>query len=240
MAFLIPRNLFDNKLGTFAKELKFINSLIRDISEAKTGQTESVELLELSSSVPAVAVASKGVVVEAIAKIVNKFLEAWKTIEQIRKIRAELEKIGMSGTALDELTDRVETTVDEVVEESTTTLLMDYQDDGKGRKNELSNAVTQDIRRLFGQIERGLAVEFHAQAQQNDPDEANRKALEGVSALGREMRFPAVTDAPLLLTDGAVVDGPVESVKVVQRTTTRRSTRKETRREVKPEPQDKS
>jgi len=234
MAFLIPRDLFDNELGTFAKELTFINSLIRDVSEGRTGEAESVELQELSSSVPTVALAAKGVVVEAIAVIVNKFLEAWKKIEEIREIRERLAKIGMKGTALDELTAQVATTVEEVVEESTTTVLMEYNGDG-GRKNELTIALTQDMHRLFGQIERGLAVEFHAEPKQGEQDEANRKALEAVSALSKQMRFPQIANEPLLLTNGEVVEGPVEGVRIFKRTTVRKSIKKETQKQTKPE-----
>ena len=47
--------------------------------------------------------------------------------------------MGMKGTTLDELTGQISTTVEEVVEESTSTLLMKYKGD-PGRKNELSNA----------------------------------------------------------------------------------------------------
>ena len=69
MAFLIPRNLFDDELGTFAKELNFINSLIRHVSEARTGQAEPVKLEELSSSVPTVALAAAGVVVAGVGRM---------------------------------------------------------------------------------------------------------------------------------------------------------------------------
>ena len=170
VAFLIPRDLFNNQVGTFAKELVFINLLIRDCSEATTGKVESVDLKELSSSVPTVALAASARVVLALAKILNKFLDAWKRIEEIREVRGRLTKMGLKGVALEELTGQISTTVEEVVEESTSTLLIEYNGDS-GRKNELSNALTQDMRRLFGQIERGLKIELHAEAKADEQDE---------------------------------------------------------------------
>jgi hypothetical protein len=237
MTFLIPRNLFDNELGTFAKELIFINSLIRDVSEAKTGEAHPVELEELFSSVPAVGLAAKGVVVEAVAAILNKFLDVWKKIEEIREIRQRLAKIGMKGTALDELTEQVENMVEEVVQESTTEVLMEYSGDA-GRKNELTNALAQDIHRLFGQVERGLTVEVRAEPTQGEQDEANRKTLERISALSRQMRFPEVLDQPLLLSNGEVVEGPAETMRVFKKTTVRKTTKKEMPRPGQPEAQE--
>ena len=43
MAFLIPRDLFKNHLGSFAKELSFINKLTLDFGEAVTGEVAPVE-----------------------------------------------------------------------------------------------------------------------------------------------------------------------------------------------------
>jgi hypothetical protein len=234
VAFLIPRDIFENQLGTFAKELTFINSLIRDVSEAKTGHADVIEVKELSSSVPTVALAARVNVVEAIAGIVNKFLDAWKKIEEIRDIRQRLAKVGMKRAALEEeLDEQITTTIEEVVEESTTTLLVGYQGDS-GRRNELSTALTREMTRLFGQIERGLTLEFHAEPEEDG--EAEKGAVESLSALNREIRFPAIENQPLLLTNGEVVEGPIERVKVFTRTTTRKTTKKETHKEPNPEP----
>jgi hypothetical protein len=234
MAFQIPRDLFDNELGPFAKELSFINSLIGHVTEARTGQFEPVQLEELSSSEPSVVLAAAAIVVGAIAEVVNKFLDGWKKIEEIREIRQRLAKTGMKGTALDELTGEIERTVEEVVEESTTTILLDYKGDG-GRKHELSNALANDMRRLFGQIERGLTVEFRAEPNEKEEDETNRKALEAVSALSRKLTFPGASNEPLLLTNGEVVEGPEGGTKIFKKTTSHKSTKKETHSRTKPD-----
>jgi hypothetical protein len=54
VAFLIPRELFKNHLGDFAKELSFINRLIQHVTEGVTGHSAPVPLEGLSSSIPTI------------------------------------------------------------------------------------------------------------------------------------------------------------------------------------------
>lgn len=234
VAFLIPRELFKNHLEEFAKELKFINRLISDFSEAMTGHAESAELQGLSSSDPTVALAASVFVIEKIAIIVNKFLEAWEKIRKIRTIRGELTEMGMKGKAVEELTEQITTTVNEVVEESTEIVLVNYKENVANRKNELGNALRQDMRRLFGQIERGLTVEFRAEPKGADEDQANKEASETLVNLSRKIQFPVIANEPMLLAPGEILEGTLESVKVSKKTTTRKTTtKKETPKEAK-------
>lgn len=222
LAFLIPRDIFDNKLAQFAKELTFISRLLQDFSEAITGEAEAVQLEQLSSSVPTVALAASVPVIGAVSCVVNKFLDAWEKIEKIRKIRAEITEIGMGGMAADELTERITTTVDEVVEEATQTVLLKYSG-SPGRKNELANAISQDTRRLFGQIERGLTVEFRAEPKKGaDPE--TQKALADISKLARVMQFPEIVPEPMLLKSGEILEGEIQAVKRSKNTTTHKTT----------------
>src|SRR5271157_371209 len=119
--------------------------------------------------------------------------------------------MGMKRAALEELTEDITTTVDEVVEESTETVLVNYGGHAD-RKNELSNAIRQDTRRLFGQIERGLTVEFRARPKGDDDDE-NKKALENIANLGRQMQFPSIAKEPMLLGNGEILEGELQAVK---------------------------
>lgn len=222
LAFLIPRDIFDNKLAQFAKELSFISRLLQHFSEALTGEATQVELEQLSSSVPTVALAASVPVIGTLAWIVNKFLEAWEKVEKIRKIRAEITEMGMKGAALDELSEQITVTVDQVVEEATTLVLAKYQGSNE-RKHELENAVRQDTHRLFGQIERGLTVEFRAEPKKDASAEA-QKALTDISNLARTMQFPEVAQQPMLLKGEEIVEGDTYTAKHSKKTTTRKTT----------------
>jgi hypothetical protein len=222
LSFLIPRDIFDNQLSQFAKELTFISRLLQSFSEALTGEAEQVELEQLSSSTPTVALVASVPVIGALAFVVNKFLEAWEKIEKIRRIRAEVAEMGLKGAAIDEFTERIATTVEEVVEEATEVVLVKYSGLPE-RKNELANAIRQDTRRLFGQIERGLTVEFRAEPQENGNDK-EQKALKDISDLARVMHFPEIAQEPMLLKGGEILEGEIQAVKLSKKTTTHKTT----------------
>lgn len=235
IAFLVPRDLFDNHLAEFAKELSFINRLIQHVGEGITGEPEPVELKTLSSSIPTITLGASLPVIETLATIVNKFLEAWERIKKIRKIRDELTEIGMKGKAVEELTEQVTTTVEEIVEESTQLVLANYNGHDQGRKNELQNAVGTEVRRLFGQIERGLTAEFRAEPKA-EAGEEDRKALDKIVELSSQMKFPPAADEPLLLGSVEILEGEIHR-KITKRTSTQKTTttQKEVHNDAKPD-----
>lgn len=222
VAFLIPREMFDNKLGAFAKELTFINRLVEHYTEAITGTAEPAVLEQLSSSIPTVALFANLTVIGTIAAVVNKFLTAWEKIEKIRKMRGELKEMGMKGQALEELTQSIETTVEEVLEESTQLVLVQYHGTDAGRRNELESAIRQDTKRLFGQIERGLSIEFRANKEGTGED--SQRALTGIDNLAKVIKFPQIAKEPMLLDTAEVIEGELQTIKHTKKTTTTQKT----------------
>jgi hypothetical protein len=230
VTFLIPRTIFDNRLGSFAKELTFISRLLEHTTEAVTGEMQPVELEQLASSIPTVSLLANPLVLSLLATVVNKFLEAWERIEKIRRIRKELKEMGIEGAPVDVLTEQITTTVEEVVEESTQMIVVNSPTED-GRKHELENALRQDTRRLFGQIERGLMVEFRTQPG-GKPEDAD--ASKAITNLSKTMRFPEVAKEPLLLENGQIIEGEIQ-VKRSKKTTTKTTTSKKEPREPKAE-----
>lgn len=205
LAFVIPRELFDNELESFAKELKFISHLIQHFGEAVTGELEPVFLEGSSSSIPTVTIAADAKVTASIATIVDKFLESWEKAEKVRRIRQELIEMGLKKQTFDDLTHQITTSVDEIVEESVHIVMSNYSRDPV-RKHQLDAALRQDTRRLFGQIERGLTIQFRAKPSTN-ADEADKAALETVDHISRRLQYPPVATEPMLLTRGQVLEG---------------------------------
>jgi hypothetical protein len=224
VAFLIPRDIFDNELGSFAKELSFISRLVQDFTEAQTGQPEPVELEQLSSSIPTVALIAALPALQVLGAVINKYLEAWERIEKIRIMRTQLAEIRLKKghTALEELTEEITTTVNEVVEESTELVMQNY----KGNRGDLANAIRSDTRRLFGQIERGLTVEFRAQPKGSDGD--TQQMLQQIAAVGSKLKFPQTTNDPLLLKAGEVLEDVGANDEEVARHTKKTTTQKTT------------
>jgi hypothetical protein len=139
--------------------------------------------------------------------------------------------VGATETAAEEMNERVTTTIEEIVEESTNLVLAGYKGDD-GRKNELKSAVSTDVRRLFGQIERGLTVEFRAEPKPNeDGDEA--KALGNIVELSRDMKFPPPAKEPLLLMEAEILEGELHkrTYKKTTTTTTKTTSKKDSKKD---------
>lgn len=231
--FLIPREIFGNDLGSFAKELSFICRLLQDFTKARTGKVEPVTLGQLSSSVPAVTLAADPAVLSQLGAVISKFLGAWDKVEKIRQMREQLAEMGLEGIALQELTGQITSTVNEAVEQSTQLVIANYNGD---RKRELENAIRVDTRRLFGQIERGLTVEFRAEPKPG-ADEPKQKSLKQIASLAKELKFPQAAKEPLVLKGGEVLEDESGAARRTRRTTGRKTTtpRKQSQDETKDE-----
>jgi len=205
MAFMIPRGIFSNELGGFAKELAFINRLALHVSEAINAEAQSVELGRLSSSDPTVTLAAAIGAMTLIGEAVNKFLDVWKKVEEIRDIRQKLAKLGIRDkTNLNALNEEITSTVNEVVEESTT-LIMSQSQLEQGRRNELDGLIRKDLFRLFGQVERGLVVEVRVSPPAGS-DGTSDPNFDRLKVLSQTMRFPPMTHEPVLVTSGDLID----------------------------------
>jgi hypothetical protein len=223
VSFAIPGELFENNLGSFAKELIFIDRLMRDLGEALTGNSEAIRLESLYSSTPTVAVTAGIKVIASLADLVGKFLTAWDKVVKYREARETLTKLGLSSKAIEEVSDEINTTIEEVVDESVEFILAGYSAD-VGRKNELSNALTQDTRRLFGQIERGLTIQFRAEPKK-DADDDDAAALSTIHEAAQKISYPPIQSEPMLLANGVIVEGNVPIFKYIKKTTSKKTIR---------------
>jgi hypothetical protein len=129
---------------------------------------------------------------------------------------------------------KITTTVDEVVEESTEIVIANYAGDG-GRKR-IETALKQDAGRLFGQIERGLTVKFRAETK-SGADAKTEKTLEMITNLNKEMQFPQIAREPILLESGEILEGELRTVKHSKKTTMHKTStsKKETQKDGKSE-----
>jgi hypothetical protein len=214
VSFLIPRELFKNELESFSKELRFISKLFADYSEALTNSRDNVQLETLSSSVPTVVLVAALPVLAYLGDVVNKFLDAWKKVEEIREVRARVAALGIKGAAYNEFTKEITSTIERVVDEVVQNTIARYTGED-GRRNELTTAIKQDTKRLYAQIEQGLTIHFRASADSNKSAE-EQSELVTLSGLGRTMEFPKTTDQPLLLSPGELLDDDADASSAVE------------------------
>jgi hypothetical protein len=206
ISFLVPRQLFGNRLDEFTKELRFINLLIEHFSEAITGTPESPQLETLASSDPTVILNTAISVIGTLASAVAAFLAAWEKIDKMRRMRTELAEMAVSAKALDELTERVNSNIESVVEEVAAKAIAASPLSDTGRKTELHAFIRNDLRKLYIQIERGLVVEFRVDPAQ-EPDEPQAQTdFKSIESISNTIRFPKALEQPMLLSDGDILD----------------------------------
>ncbi len=117
-----------------------------------------------------------------------------------------MRKLGVTGKAFNEFTEKITATVKEVVEAETQLLANKYLRD-EGRTNELVIALNNNFHRLFAQIERGLVIEIRSEPPAGtDGDHDGKATLIGLRTLSQTLRFPPPSSEPLLLVANTETD----------------------------------
>jgi len=92
---VLPKQIFDGQLGKMAKELDFLNRLLRHVSEAVTGQVEPIIVEEISSSEPTFALLGTIGLILAVGKIINTYLDAATKAVKLRALVVESRNAGV-------------------------------------------------------------------------------------------------------------------------------------------------
>ena len=200
-AFTLPRSLFSNELGGLIDELKVVRRIIRALAEAATGSVERIEIGTISTTSPEFFFALNALTVAMIGRAVTWSLDTWKQIEDIRKIRADLRKVGLDEVAgltevLDgQITKKINEAVDQKIND-----IIGVQDGVAGRKEEQRTDLIWALNALLQRIERGMTVKVNAIAPSNNEgvDERTQRAFREISNLPNQLTFPTPTTQPVL------------------------------------------
>lgn len=211
IAFTIPRDLFGNKFDEFISELKELRFIIRAFSEATTGHVESYELRQLSTSDPVVELGMNVATIVALGGTVTWILNRWKTVEEIREIRARTKaiKVSKEQEILKSLDDSVEDEITRSINAKVEELLKNSVH--STRRPELCTHLEHAIRSLFARIERGMTVEIRflpaskseSAAEETRSDGQNGDSMvdpvkRAVDDISRELVFPPPQSEPLI------------------------------------------
>ena len=92
---LVPRNFVNNQLGTFGDELKELNKIFGVFLELATGSRPGFAIKTISSSELTVFLEAASAVGACIALGLERVLELYKKLLEIRRIQAELSSLGL-------------------------------------------------------------------------------------------------------------------------------------------------
>lgn len=204
---LIPRAYVKNRLEEFGAEIEELNKIFGVFQELATGQRESPTIRGISSSDLVVFLEASALVAALIAATLERIVELYKKLLEIRKLHGELAKAGVPQENLKGVEDFANKFMDEGIESAATEILGGYQGRGdKGRSHELSIEFRSSMKKLANRIDRGFNLSIRA-SEEPIPDPKKKEELAShldvVKAKERLMSFVKVAGPPILSLNAA-------------------------------------
>ena len=174
LSILIPRIAVQNNIKKFGKELEDISFIFSTFSEITTGERDTFQIKTISSTDLMVILAAIPPVAACIAHVVEKLINIYKSLLEIKKLKGDLEEQGLSKTNLKGITSHAESLMSNGIEDLTNEIILEYSDGSdESRTNELSNAVRISLNKLANRIDQGFNIEVRARALEEPTDGDN-------------------------------------------------------------------
>lgn len=200
---LLPRDLFDNELGGLVKELHTVNRIIRAFSEVAVGGPEPVEVHQISTSDPIFFFGLDPTTIALLAGAVTWALNSWKNVEEIRKIRAETQKVKSFTTEeIENIFDsKIQKEIRIAIDQKVNELIP--AKDGAGRHHEQRNDMAWALESILGRVERGMTVELRflppPAPKDGEPVAAEKTAsFDELKRIVPQLQFPQADKSPVL------------------------------------------
>lgn len=206
---LIPRDFVDNELGDFANELKEINRIFGVFSEISTGSRPGFKIKTISSSELTVFLDAAPVVAACIAHGIERVVELYKKLLEIRKLQAELSKQGVPKKDLKGVEDHAKSVMEKGIETVIKELMKEFKSTVEsGRKNELTIELRLALNKLSNRVDSGFNFEVRMQAPDDIDDgdqkedqamqEMDRKFYDDISSAAKNLQFLKLEGDPIL------------------------------------------
>lgn len=202
VGFLVPRAIFGNEFSGLIQEFGFIKRFVALLAEASGEADTRLELVSLSTTDPMVVIGVATGIATAIGGAATWALSSWKTVEEIREIRARTRQL--ASFSEDEVErifgDKIRQEISAKIDEEALRLIGGMRADG--RRNEVKNGLELHLREFLARVERGMTVEIKLIAGAEKEVEELDEASATVSAYAHSLRFPAPTGEPVLSLSG--------------------------------------
>lgn len=197
---LIPRDYIKNDLGKFGEEIKELTFIFNNYSELITGKKESFQIRNLSTSDPLITVATITAIAAGVAKTVGWLIDNYKKLLEIKKLKAELKKQGLSEENLQGISDHSNGFMEKAIEEIIAKIAKEYNGNGdKNRKNELLNGVRISLNKIANRIDRGFNFEVRIEPiKSEEEDKKETKEIKEIKAASKNLQFMKLSGQPIL------------------------------------------
>jgi prefoldin subunit 5 len=202
IGFRIPRDIFGNELDGWIDELRVIRRVMRAFSELATGKSEDLQIGEISTTDPIIFLAAAAPTIALLGGAVSWSIDQWKKVEEVRKLRAETQKISdQSGGALDALVadfdQRITSMIDTSIEAHAKALVQPGEVAGRG--HEQVNDITYALRALTARVERGMTIELRFLPPAPDANGEVPQAYVDIEKIVPTLAFPPTAGDPVIL-----------------------------------------
>ena len=152
------------------------------LEELASGERDTFEIKTISSSDLMVFLAAIPPVAACVAYATEHIVNLYKTLLEIKKLKAGLKKQGLKDEAMTGITEYATSVMSNGIEKLTIEIVDGYYEGNDGnRKNELTNAVRISLNRLANRIDQGFNIEVRAEPpeepeEEDGEDEEQKKA----------------------------------------------------------------
>lgn len=204
---VVPRTYVDNNLKDFGKELERFNSILEVFAELATGSRPGFKVRSISSSDLSVFLDMAPEIGACVAIAVERIVELYKKLLEIRKLRHEMKQNGVPEKELKGVERHANKQMDDGIDELVDDLLERYYSKkDHGRKNELKTALKKACHNIAARVDRGFNIEIrvepfdHDDEQENDEDQTPEAEthIQTILDASKHLQFMKLEGEPLL------------------------------------------
>ncbi len=181
LGILVPRRAVKDSIKQFGEELQDFDFVLGTFSEVATGKRAPLPIKTISSSDLMVFLAAIPPVAACVAHAVERLINAYKSLLEIRKLQGELKSQGLKDEEMTGIIEHTNSVMTAAVEKITVEVIEQYfYGKDKERRNELTNAVRISLNKLANRIDSGYNIEVRAEPPKKektpDAETADAKA----------------------------------------------------------------
>jgi hypothetical protein len=198
ISFLLPSQLFSNSLDGLSKELGNINKIIRTFSEVSNGGVEEIKVSRISTSEPVFVFSLNIATILSIGGAITWGLSTWKSLEEIRKLRAQVAQLmGEDTDVLEKFDKEIDEKLNQKLEKKTKDIISKITEKTSiERANELQKSVHWSLSSLLARLERNMLVEINSLI--NESDKNSMEYRNKIIDLQKSLNFPPFQGDPIL------------------------------------------
>jgi hypothetical protein len=201
---LIPRPAIHNRLDEFAKELEDFNGIFGTFSELTTGERPGFELRSVSTSDPIIFLWTSLVVASTIAVTVDRIVNVYKNILEIRKLHGQLRDKGVPKKGLEGIEEHARSIMEKEIDKLSKDLLKKYHKKDEPRENELANELRINLNKIANRIDNGYSIEIRTEPISEEEvakKKVNPEDLEHINTIlsvSKNLEFIKLEGPPIL------------------------------------------